>query len=114
MSTVLGVHTVTVTATNSEGSDSLTFDLTVSRELMFFINNTTDTAVARDLDRNLSFNLRYRLGNWKFGRAVLGLSDGFYIIYHTSPDTARFYNLDRTQDTRQRHNFGNWKLGWRR
>ena len=36
--TVLGVHEVTVTATNTEGSDSETFDLTVSRELMFFID----------------------------------------------------------------------------
>ena len=56
--TVLGVHEVTVTATNTEGSDAVTFDLTVSRELMFFIDQNNNTAVARDLDRNLSFNLR--------------------------------------------------------
>ena len=57
MSTVLGVHTVTVTATNSEGSDSLTFDLTVSYELMFFIDDTTNHCCGKRFRREMQFQL---------------------------------------------------------
>ena len=68
---------MTVTATNTEGSDSETFDLTVSGEFLFFLNNSTKTAVARDLDLNLvsTYNIdsrNWRLAGWVwFNRWIL-------------------------------------------
>ena len=95
--TVVGVHEVTITATNSIGTDTETFDLTVSRELMFFIDQNTFTVVARGLDGNLlsGYNISLVTAGWNSG---FGLSDGFYVINDTN-NLAIFYNLDRTEDT---------------
>ena len=95
--TDIGVHEITVTATNTEGSDSETFDLTVSGEFLFFIDNVADMAFARDLDGNTvtSYNITLGTGAWSGG---FGLIDGFYILECQQATDARFWNLNRTRD----------------
>ena len=95
--TELGVHEVTVTATNSEGTDTETFDLTVSREMLFFVNDSNNIAVARDLNGDFLsiYNIGLGTGEWY---SAIGLTDGFYVIDNEEND-AIFYNSDRTRDT---------------
>ena len=95
--TELGVHEITITAMNSVGTETEEFDLTVSREMLFFINDSNNIAIARDLDGDsLSiYNIALGVGDWYGG---ISLADGFYVIDNDDKD-AIFFNLDRTPDT---------------